>query len=68
MQNCNLLDTCGFFRKYKSSQSAACNAFVQDYCHGDKQDKCKRKEYRKKHGEPPADNMLPVGGMLPDML
>lgn len=66
MGNCDLLDICGFFLKYSSRQSAACDAFVQEYCRGEKQDRCKRKVYRKAQGKVPPDNMLPVGGMLPD--
>lgn len=68
MGNCDLLDTCGFFQKYQSSQSAACRVFVREYCKGEKQDRCKRKEYRKINGESPVANMMPGGGMLPDEL
>lgn len=68
MNDCDLLDTCGFFQKYQSSQSAACENFIREFCHGPKQNQCKRKEYRKTHGEPPVDNMMPIGGLLPDGL
>jgi len=68
MVECDLLDVCGFFQKFQTSQSAACNSFIKEFCKGPKQDRCKRKAYRKEHGVPPHDNMMPVGGMLPDEL
>ena len=47
-----------------NSHHAACAGLVTKYCKGPDQDKCKRKEYRMKHGAPPADDMLPVGTMF----
>ncbi|KIX13738.1 hypothetical protein [Dethiosulfatarculus sandiegensis] len=64
MSNCDLLDKCGFFQKHAKSHQAACQGLVTLYCKGPKQNECKRKEYRKKHGQPPPDDMLPGGAML----
>lgn len=63
-QECELLETCGFFKKYQDSKQAACQGFVQQYCKGDKMDQCKRKQYRKEHGVPPSDDMMPSGHMI----
>jgi len=64
MADCELLDKCGFFRKYGASHAPACQGLAAQYCRGPKKDQCKRKEYRKKHGAPPPDNMLPGGAMI----
>jgi major membrane immunogen (membrane-anchored lipoprotein) len=64
MADCELLENCGFFRKYQGSNEFACKAFIEQYCKGSKMNQCKRKEYRNQHGEPPSDDMLPTGGMM----
>ncbi len=61
---CELLASCGFFRKYKGSKDLLCKGIIQMYCTGSKMDECKRKEYRKKHGTPPSDDMMPSGQNL----
>ncbi len=63
MAVCDLLETCGYFKKYQASKELACKGFISQYCHGDKQDECQRKTYRKEHGVPPADDMMPSGHM-----
>ncbi len=63
MDNCELLATCGFFKKYAGVQSIACARMTKDYCKGPKMNECKRKEYRKQHGTPPPDDMMPSGNM-----
>ena len=52
---CELLDKCGFFLKYRDTLNLACRGFIKTYCEGEKMDECKRKEYRLKHGAPPHD-------------
>jgi hypothetical protein len=64
MTECELLDKCGFFKKFMSSQEAACCGFISLYCRGSKMTDCQRKAYRKAHGSPPPDNMLPNGKMM----
>jgi hypothetical protein len=61
MISCELLETCGFFKKYKDSKDLACKGFMNQYCNGPKMDECKRKQYRKEHGSPPDDDMMPTG-------
>ena len=58
---CEKLTTCGFFRKYGEVKDLACRGFINQYCKGDKMDLCKRKEYSRKHGEAPSDDMMPTG-------
>lgn len=64
MQECELLTTCGFFKKYQATKDLACKGFIAQYCRGPKMDQCKRKEYRAKNGVPPADDMMPSGQMI----
>ena len=64
MAECELLQKCGFFKKFGMSHDVACKGLVSQYCRGSKQNQCKRKEYRKAHGSPPPDEMLPGGAML----
>ena len=66
MADCELLETCGFFDKYRHSLDMACKGFLKTYCHGSQMDECKRKEYRKANGKPPHDDMLPTGQMMPE--
>jgi hypothetical protein len=62
-QECELLDKCGFFKKYQNTKELTCKGFIRQYCTGPKMDECKRKEYRKQHGQPPPDDMMPPGGI-----
>lgn len=62
---CELLNTCGFFRKYQNSLDLACRGFIKSYCTGPKLDDCERKRYRKEHGTPPEDDMMPSGQIMP---
>lgn len=61
---CELLDKCGFFKKYSETKDLACRGFIRLYCNGPKMNECKRKEYRKQHGVPPDDAMMPNGTLL----
>jgi len=66
MADCELLDTCGFFRKYQNTLNMACKGFLKTYCHGPQMDECKRKEFRKANGQPPHDDMLSTGQTMPE--
>ncbi len=63
-QECELLETCGFFSKYKDSKDLACRGFLTQYCTGPKMDLCKRREYRMQNGRAPSDDMMPNGLMI----
>lgn len=63
-QDCEMLNKCGFFKKYSGSKSLACRGFIQQYCKGPMKEKCCRKRYRKQHGTPPSDDMMPSGQMV----
>lgn len=67
MVECELLETCGFFKKYNDTLNLACRGFVKTYCKGPKMDECLRKEYRLKNGHPPTDAMLPTGQKMPEL-
>lgn len=61
---CEMLAKCGFFKKYADSKDLACRGFIRQYCRGDNQSNCKRKEYRIKNGAPPSDDMMPSGQFM----
>ena len=63
---CELLEKCGFFLKYRNTLNLACRGFIKTYCEGEKMDECKRKAYRLQHGQAPADDMMPSGQMMPE--
>lgn len=65
MTECELLESCGFFQKYRETLNLACRGFIKTYCRGERMEECKRKEYRKQHGAPPDSDMLPSGQMIP---
>lgn len=62
MKDCEFLVKCGFVKKY--GHELACKGFVHMYCQGEKQNVCKRKEFRLKNGRIPSDDMLPSGTMI----
>lgn len=64
MSACELLETCGFFKKFQQTKDLACKGFVNRYCKGAKEKECKRKAYRKEHGVPPSDDMMPTGALI----
>ena len=62
-EDCELLANCGYFRKYQNTKEVLCQGFIRQYCKGPMQVECKRMEYRKQHGAPPPDEMMPSGHM-----
>ncbi len=64
MGDCANLEKCGFFQKYGDTKSLAVKGFISMYCKSPKQNECKRKEYKEKHGAPPSDDMMPNGGLM----
>ena len=64
VMECELLDKCRFFQLHSEGRELACKGFISQYCRGDKMKECKRKEFRKQHGSPPPDDMLPNGKRL----
>ena len=63
-QECEHLDSCGFFEKYEATKDLACKGFMRQYCHGPNMSACKRKLYRQEHGRAPSDDMMPSGQMI----
>ncbi|HPJ89568.1 MAG TPA: hypothetical protein PK466_05410 [Thermotogota bacterium] len=63
-KDCEFLSGCGFFKKYDTSKVIVCKGFIRKYCKGEKQSDCKRKVYKKQHGTPPPDDMMPNGLMV----
>jgi hypothetical protein len=68
MAECELLESCGFFKKYMLSLEMECRGFMKTYCNGDMMNECERKKFRDIHGCPPDDDMLPTGEMMPESL
>jgi hypothetical protein len=64
MNDCPNLEKCGFVKKYGESKTLAVNGFIKMYCKSEKQNECKRKEYKQNNGTSPADEMLPNGGFI----
>jgi hypothetical protein len=60
-EKCELLEQCGFFKKFQDINELACRGFINRYCNGPDMEKCKRKEYRQKYGTPPSEDMMPNG-------
>ena len=54
-------DNVWLFQEYGEVKDLACRGFINQYCLGDKMNECKRKEYSKKHGQAPSDDMMPTG-------
>ncbi len=63
-QQCELLEKCGFFKKYQSTKELACKGFIINYCQGPQLNDCLRKKYRQEHGVAPSDDMMPNGRMI----
>jgi len=61
VKECELLKTCGFFKKYQEEKDLACRGFIRQYCRGPKMSECARKAYREAHGSAPDDDMMPNG-------
>jgi len=61
---CENMPNCGFFKKYQETKSLVCEGFVVQFCKGPKQGECKRKAYKKEHGTPPPDDMMPSGQII----
>ncbi len=61
---CINLPNCGFFKKYCQTKDLACKGFISMYCKGSKMEDCKRLQYKKEHGTPPPDDMMPSGQMI----
>ena len=61
---CEMLKTCGFFKKYQKTKDLACRGFIARYCKGPKMEQCERKKYYQKYNQSPSDDMLPSGQMV----
>jgi hypothetical protein len=64
MLECELLETCGLFKKYQPTNGLACEWFMGQYCVGPGIANCRRKRHYLRHGTPPSDDMLPTGAMI----
>ena len=63
-KECELLAACGFFKKYQETKNLVCKGFINQYCTGRQMEECKRKKYRKQHGDAPSEDMMPSGKMV----
>ena len=64
-ENCELLEKCGFFNNYKGNSEVMKAGWIKLFCENvNWSERCERKKFRKRTGQPPADNMTPNGNML----
>ncbi|HEX2965132.1 MAG TPA: hypothetical protein VHO84_05080 [Syntrophorhabdaceae bacterium] len=64
-KNCELLDTCGFFKNFNQNAGVEERSWIRMYCESPiTSDSCQRKLFRSKTGLAPADNMAPTGKIL----
>lgn len=64
MADCEHLPNCGFCKKYANTKNLVVRGFISMYCKSVKQSECKRKEYKRTHGAPPPDDMMPSGQII----
>lgn len=65
MKSCDLIDKCGFFIKYSKNSEVIKQGWIAMFCHDlEKAKNCQRKKIRDQTGQPPADNMTPLGKIL----
>lgn len=58
---CESLEHCAFYLKIYQRQSFTCRAIVSTFCEGEKQNVCKRKDFRRIYSKNPPDNLAPNG-------
>ena len=64
-EQCEYLETCGFFQNYSGSTEVIKEGWVKMYCDDrDKAKQCERLKIREQTGKPPVDNMCPTGKLL----
>ena len=64
-EQCEFLDTCGFFQNYRGNTEVIKQGWVTLFCENEgKSKQCERKRIREESGKPPADNMCPTGKLL----
>ncbi len=64
VKECELLEACGFFRRYRNELVPVCRRAIELYCRGSMQSGCARKAYRTRTWLMPQDSMMPSGTML----
>lgn len=60
---CDRLTDCPFFNRVSNIDgvSEEIKEYVKSFCCGPEKEKCFRLQHLARHGEPPADNISPVG-------
>lgn len=66
MPECELLETCGLFKKYQPTEELACRWFIDRYCTRREMANCRRKRHYLRYGTLPSDDMLPTGVVVKD--
>ena len=54
-RECKMLQLCGFVKKHCSGNDLAGLWYRAEYCTGEKQDQCQRKQYMIEHGKVPVE-------------
>jgi hypothetical protein len=61
-EQCELLEKCPFFEKYKCALNVIIKGWVRSFCIDKaRSETCARKLYRKEHGQPAPIDMTPTG-------
>ncbi len=63
-RECKMLQLCGFVKKHCSGNDLAGLWYRAEYCTGEKQDQCQRKQYMIEHGKVPVNDMAPTGEIM----
>lgn len=64
INECELLENCGFFNKFRSVSDRVCQELIECYCIGSGKYNCKRRKFREENGTPPPDEMMPNGNRI----
>ena len=65
MASCANLERCGFFINFEFNSEVIQNGWIRHYCEcEEKSESCLRKQYKKKEGKIPPDNMTPTGKII----
>ncbi|BCR04990.1 hypothetical protein DESUT3_20590 [Desulfuromonas versatilis] len=63
-KDCELIDHCCFFNKFKNRQSIAWQGIFRIYCLGGLPFLCERRRFHFESGQQPSENIMPTGKLV----